>query len=164
MRAMHEICWPALLSFLIASCARTQQGAVPVTRIDLPALDKFFSLNGFDGSVRTVIRSAAEWERFWLSQSLPTHAKAPLELDFSRYMVLIAGADVAPWNVIGTSIDSVSRQRDTILAYITLYTGRPDSGFANIMPCAISPVSDFVIQRTGLPVQFVEPDEVVGRC
>jgi hypothetical protein len=162
MKGMPKIFWSLVLSFVPAACARAQDAAAPLKSVDLPAVDQFFSLDGFDGPVRTVIRSAAEWERFWLSQRLPTHTQAPAELEFNRYMVLIAGADVA--NIIGTRIDSVFRKRDTILAYITLYTGRPDSGSGNIMPCGIFPVSDFVIQRTSLPVRFVEPDETIGGC
>ena len=165
MHGTATTCWSLLFSLLSAACARAQQAATPVARIDVPALDQFFALNGLDGPVRTAIRSGAEWERFWLAQGLPTHAHPPSSLDFKRYMVLVAAADVAPWNVVGTRIDRVVREHDTIVAYITLYTGKPDSsGSGQIAPCAIFPVSDFVMPRTELPVRFVEPDKIVGGC
>jgi hypothetical protein len=160
MKGISGTCWPALLSLLIAACAGAQHAATPVAIID-PSffINDLSRLNGLDGTIRRVIRSEAEWKDFWLAQQLPAYALSPTGLDFSRHMVLLVGPDIAG-KIVATRIDHVSIERDTIVAYVDLATGRPDS--LNTAPCAIIPVHAVVIPRADLPVRFVEPDRPRG--
>jgi SprT-like family protein len=136
-----------LLSSLGVSTGWSQGSRTPlvVTHLDHDLL----GLNGLDGPVRTVIRSPDQWKRFWMAQQLPTFAELPSGADYTREMVILAAADVAPWNSIGTRIDSVWLKRDTVIVQIDLYRCSA--------PAVGSPIDAVVVRPAGLPVRFIEP-------
>ena len=113
--------------------------------------DALIQLNGLNQTTRVVLRSPAEWVAFWNAQGLPTYAEVPPEIDFTREMVLLAGADVAPDSLLGTQIESVWMERDTIVAAVKLYTG---AGCR--MPTVLFPVSAVRTPQMPHPVRFVD--------
>jgi hypothetical protein len=127
-----------------------QQAPKPLATIHF-ASDELVRLNGLDRTVRVVLRSPAEWAAFWNAQGLPTYAEVPPELDFTTEMVLLAAADVAPDSLVGTQIDSVWIERDTIVAAVKLYSGAGCS-----IPTVLVPVSAVRAPRMDHPVPFVD--------
>ena len=134
-----------------------QQASKPLVTIDL-ASGELMSLNGRDRTVRVVFRSPAEWAAFWTAQRLPSYSEVPPEVDFRKEMVLLAAADVAPDSLVGTQIDSVWIERDTIVAAVKLYSGAGCS-----MPIVLAPVSAVRAPRMDLPARFVD-SPVRGAC
>ncbi len=158
-----------LLNFAIAGCAGPQQvatpvpvverdreqAATPVPIVDRDLVDSLLDEIGFEGTMRAVIRSEREWEQFWRAQHIRAHIPSPTGVDFSRYTILLVGRDTSG-KALGTRVDRVSRERDTLMAYVDLSTGEPN--------CTIFPVSGVVIPKTDLPVRFVEPDSADTGC
>jgi hypothetical protein len=156
-----QVLWPVLLVFPAAECTSPSPGPTPVPTVDASALDKFFELNGFSETVRTVIRSPAEWKQFWLSQGLNVYAEKRSGVNFSRYMVLVAGAEVGG---LTTAIQRVVRERDTIFVYVAA-AYEPDSGDIQSLDdaCSEAPVDASLIRRSKLPVRFIE-SRIVSDC
>jgi hypothetical protein len=145
---------PLLLFLQVAACVGAQHSAIPVPILD-PAynIEDLAHLNGLDGTIRQVFRSEAEWKRFWQAQQLPEYAITPTGVDFTRRMILLVGADLSG-KILNTRIDHVLIQHDTLIAYVGLSTGKPN--------CVIFPVQAVLVQRSDLPVRFMDVDQGSG--
>ena len=155
----------ALVALLLAGCKLPEKGPetpdagplppgtqalAPGARLPVPAADA----QCYSSPVRTVFRSASEWESYWIGNNrLCTPPPAPTGVDFAKEMLVYAsiGKRMAPQDSI--SIDGSGVRNDSLIVVVrrfTLKNGCPEPQKATY------PQSLVKVPANSIPVRFSE--------
>lgn len=133
----------------------SRSDGVPVELRELPAGAIVDPWTSDLPELRTVVRSPAEWEALWAS-SEPRYPVPPI--DFREEMLLVAAAGQRGGHGNRIRIDSALVAERTLHAVVREYTGCATTGMI------VTPVHVVRVDRTDLPVHFVERGTVRDSC
>jgi len=130
------------------------RGAQPIPSSPVTDLDVVQEMSGIDTRERRVVDNANDWQAIWrrIAQNQQPEP-APPTIDFNSDVVVLASMGTQSSGGFSVAIEGVYRTADKL--YVVVREASPGK---NCMTTAAltAPVAAVRMQRTGLPVEFLE--------